>query len=91
MEQVIIKTACEVFGYSEQELMNSTIKHNKTKCRMAIAYVMVQAKIEQKRIAELLDKHETTVSYYVSQAIDLVEYDKEFKNKVIQIMDRSLT
>jgi len=85
MEKEIIKTACEVFGISEAELFNNTIRHAKTKLRMAISYILVQQGIEQKEIAILLDKHQTTVSYYVSMANDLIEYDKDFKNKVIQI------
>jgi len=88
MEKQVIKTACEVFGISEAELFNHTIRHAKTKLRMAISYILMQQGIEQKEIAMLLDKHQTTVSYYVSIANDLIEYDKDFKNKVTQIMEQ---
>lgn len=87
MEEKIIEIVCEVFGISKIELFNDIITHEKTKVRMAIAYIMaIEYGFQHIHIASYLRKHKSTISYYVSLAIDLMEYDKDFHNKITNLI-----
>ncbi len=81
MEEKIIELVCEVFGVPEKELFNDIITHEKTKVSMAVEYGF-----QQIHIASYLRKHKSTISYYVSLAIDLMEYDKDFHNKITNLI-----
>ncbi len=90
MEQTIIKTTCEVFGISEAELFIKSTSKNKSAPRMAIVYVLHQHGWHYAEIAKAIQRSPKSFYHNLEIAKDLIEYDKDFKNKVTQIMGRSL-
>ena len=90
MEQQIIKTACEAFGVSESELYSKIRRQVKSDCKKAISYLLYKEGLTQSKIANLLNQAQRSICTQIESANALIETNKEFKNKVIQIMDRSL-
>ena len=87
MEKQIIKTACEVFGISEALLYSKARTQTKCDCKKAISYVLYKQGLTQYKIASLLNQAQRSICTQIESAYTLIETDKEFKNKVIQITD----
>lgn len=82
------RAVCHVFEISKDKLMSRRRFRSSVDARKALIYILLMTfALDRKDVAILMDKERTTIYNQFQGAKGLIEYNQEFRNKLIEVQN----